>query len=349
MTSCCRLVVVGAALLMMSRPATAQMRFEWETVGNPGNEPDPEHFLHPGAVSYIYRISAHEVTNAQYAAFLNAAALSDPHGLYDYWMGTPYGGILRWGVPGALYYEVVDGRADKPVIGVSFLDAMRFVNWLENGQGNGSTESGTYEIDDGLTEVRKAGAKYFVPSYDEWYKAAYHQPTTQGGDSSGYWPYPQYGYGPPVPGVNANFNMVVGNTVDVGQYAPTFYGLYDMAGNAQEWHESLITPTTRGLIGGSWGHIEHFLRATTVTSSEPQFTDASRGFRVASVYVCPADYNESGDEGDILDFLDFMDDFGTCLNEPGPCGEFGDADVNADTIVDILDFLDFLDAFGQGC
>lgn len=64
--------------------------------------------------------------------------------------------------------------------------------------------------------------------------------------------------------------------------------------------------------------------------------------------ACAADYN-GNDEIDILDFLDFFDDFGTCLNQAGPCGEFGDADVNADTIVDILDFLDFLDVFGQGC
>ncbi len=63
---------------------------------------------------------------------------------------------------------------------------------------------------------------------------------------------------------------------------------------------------------------------------------------------CAADYN--GDTGpDILDFLDFFDDFGSCENQPGPCGSLGNADFNGDTLVDILDFLDFLDAFGTGC
>jgi hypothetical protein len=62
---------------------------------------------------------------------------------------------------------------------------------------------------------------------------------------------------------------------------------------------------------------------------------------------CAADYN--GDtEGDVLDFLDFMDDFGTCENQPAPCGLFG-GDFNGDTFIDVLDFLDFLDAFGVGC
>ncbi len=64
---------------------------------------------------------------------------------------------------------------------------------------------------------------------------------------------------------------------------------------------------------------------------------------------CLADYNGLPDEGDILDFLDFFDDFGSCDQQPGPCGQWGNADVNGDTFVDILDFLDFFDSFGTGC
>lgn len=65
--------------------------------------------------------------------------------------------------------------------------------------------------------------------------------------------------------------------------------------------------------------------------------------------LCLVDYNTYGDEGDIIDFLDFMDDFGSCTNLPSPCGQFGNPDINGDTIVDIVDFLDFIDAFAQGC
>lgn len=64
--------------------------------------------------------------------------------------------------------------------------------------------------------------------------------------------------------------------------------------------------------------------------------------------TCPADYNV--DFGvDVLDFLDFLDDFGSCENQPGPCGALFNADINGDTFVDVLDFLDFFDGFGQGC
>jgi len=63
---------------------------------------------------------------------------------------------------------------------------------------------------------------------------------------------------------------------------------------------------------------------------------------------CPADY--TGDTSqDVLDFLAFMDDFGTCENQPAPCGTQGNPDLNGDTMIDVLDFLDFMDAFGQGC
>lgn len=64
---------------------------------------------------------------------------------------------------------------------------------------------------------------------------------------------------------------------------------------------------------------------------------------------CIADYNGLPEAGDILDFLDFFEDFAACDQLPGPCGTYGDADVNGDTIVDILDFLDFFESFGNGC
>ena len=71
------------------------------------------------------------------------------------------------------------------MIYVSFFDAMRFTNWLHNGQGSGDTESGVYTIGSGTDEVRSASAKYWIPSEDEWYKAAYYDP-----NSGVYYDYP---------------------------------------------------------------------------------------------------------------------------------------------------------------
>src|SRR5688500_12241409 len=75
--------LLGGALYLPVADAHAQaptppvVTFDWVTVGDPGNACDPlgsgRCF---GAVGYTYRIARHEVTNARYAAFLNAKAAS---------------------------------------------------------------------------------------------------------------------------------------------------------------------------------------------------------------------------------------------------------------------------------
>jgi formylglycine-generating enzyme required for sulfatase activity len=81
----------------------------------------------------------------------------------------------------------VIGSPNHPVTHVSWGNAARFTNWLHNGQptsaeGPGTTETGAYALngatsnDDLLAVSRSAGAKWFIPSEDEWYKAAYYDP-----------------------------------------------------------------------------------------------------------------------------------------------------------------------------
>ena len=68
---------------------------------------------------------------------------------------------------------------------------MRFVNWLDNGQPIGlqsasTTETGSYSLiglDAGtqtLAQIkpRRANANYVLPSLNEWYKAAFYNPST---------------------------------------------------------------------------------------------------------------------------------------------------------------------------
>ncbi len=129
------------------------------TIGNPGNPVDT-HFNLGGyvgaSVPYAFRIGATEVTNAQYVAFLNAVAADDRYLLYDTEMAdTPWGGIVPRGAPGSYRYAVKapaygwepDGSDylydNKPVVWVTWLDTVRFANWLHNGQGGpGTTENG---------------------------------------------------------------------------------------------------------------------------------------------------------------------------------------------------------------
>src|SRR5262249_30692306 len=136
-----------------------------------------------GAVSYRYNIGTYEVTNAQYAEFLNAVATSDPNELYRTGMGTvsdgSFGGITRSGSDGSYTYRPIAGRENMPVNYVTFYSAVRFANWMNNGQptgaqSSGTTEGGAYAMADGLGVTRNVAASIFLPNEDEWYKAAYY-------------------------------------------------------------------------------------------------------------------------------------------------------------------------------
>src|SRR4030095_14984791 len=131
------------SLLIASWASAVTM--DWTFVGSPENLADQTGF---GAVSYTYLIGTYEVTNSQYAEFLDAkAASSDPFSLYNTEMGDGlFGGITRTGGSGSYVYSPISGRADMPVNYVSLIDALRFANWLSNGQGSGDTETGAYTL-----------------------------------------------------------------------------------------------------------------------------------------------------------------------------------------------------------
>ena len=96
-------MLAGLAALLAAPPPSAAVTIDWVAIGNPGNAADTPssncYAASCGSVSYSYYISKYEVTNAQYAEFLNAKAASDPLGLYNTSMGSnaTFGGITRSG------------------------------------------------------------------------------------------------------------------------------------------------------------------------------------------------------------------------------------------------------------
>jgi hypothetical protein len=138
-------------------PARA-VTIDMVTVGDAGNVADTTGY---GAVGYEYRIGKYEVTIGQYTEFLNAVAKSDPYGLYATEMAnTPaIAGIDRTGSAGSYIYTVKNpvgvtagqSGANRPITFVSWFDAARFANWMHNGQGTGSTETGAYTLVGGQT------------------------------------------------------------------------------------------------------------------------------------------------------------------------------------------------------
>ncbi len=307
------LILLGVSLLLAPAATATPITIPTVPVGNLGNAADPSTFDLYGSVSYAYRIGTTEVTNSQYAAFLNSKAASDPLALYNTNMGSDArGGITRSGSDGSYTYTTKADMGNKPVNYVSWYDSIRFANWLHNGQGAGGTETGAYTLLGGTAIptfgniTRNVGvATWWLTSEDEWYKAAYHQPAAQGGDSDDYWHFPTASNSLPTiatadsvgdisnPGANvanylfgAGWNSQNGNVTTVGSAGPlseSFYGTSDQGGNVWEWNEAVFGPGYRVVRGGSWANVSLYLRSSIQTSFYEASEYVDVGFRVATV------------------------------------------------------------------
>jgi formylglycine-generating enzyme required for sulfatase activity len=261
----------------------------WVRVADPGNHADEATGL--GAVADTFLIGRYELTNREYARFLNesAAGRLGLHGVAEGPLGVPAGGepaaIRQLGEPGAFRYEVTPGMELMPVIGLRWCDAARLANWLHHGGlPDSDTEQGAYDLADCQpSEVsgvpKRPEARVWIPSRDEWYKAAYYKGA---GTESGYWSFPTGSMSPPsdceadeagigLPGnrLSANFSQRSrwpggvrlaggGCLTAVGSNGPEGpYGTFDMGGNAIELvtiSEDLAAGSAMlGLCGGDAG------------------------------------------------------------------------------------------------
>jgi formylglycine-generating enzyme required for sulfatase activity len=323
--------VVSALFVTTTQAVTVDL----VTVGNPGNPGElsgwgPKHgpICICGAVDYCYRIGKFEITAGQYAEFLNAVAGTDPYELYDPSMDSDEYGcqITREGSDGGYVYNF-RGRpsgseadwVNRPVNYVSWGDAVRFTNWLHNGQPRGRltgdpvldadlTEDGSYWLHGAMSRQallavrRRPDATWVVPTEDEWYKAAFHK---NDGPTGNYYDYatgsdtcPSNDYRPWAedPGNNATYwnrpyDYTLGSPywrTEVGTHtnSESPYGTFDQNGNVWEWTEAIQCDHDphRSIRGGSCCRFDaYFLSASY---SGQQYPDNNRywlGFRVALV------------------------------------------------------------------
>jgi formylglycine-generating enzyme required for sulfatase activity len=244
--------------------------FQFVTVGSPGNPAyhtaNPNDFVNGrGGVDYTYRIGQYEVTTAQWTAFYNAA-FDRPTNDRIPFVATP----LQWGAasttpntPGGMRWTVLAGHEMWAVGGISWRTAAIFCNWVCNGAHENAPRSeflsGAYDVStfgyngsiftDQLAHT--PGAPYYIPTWDEWLKAAHWSPGNP--NNNGWYTYSNgsdspYVYGPPGVGqANAGFFSPNPFSIPLGSYGTTSpWGLFDVAGATQEWME-----TVRTLSGGS--------------------------------------------------------------------------------------------------
>src|SRR5215468_11229594 len=301
--SCARLGLLVSLLIASSASAVT---VAWTAIANSGNAADTQVMVDGtsgyGAVSYAYWIGSYEVTNAQYVEFLNAKAQSDPLELYHWEMApsepAPYSGsIIQSGSLGNYTYSVAPGRENVPVNDVTFFNVLRFVNWKNNGQGDADTETGSYTLLGGTptpsnatTVTRNPGAGIVLAIENEWYKAAYYDPST-----ASYFDYPTASNtlpactAPTAAPNSANCDpgpgFAVPSLVPGGSYpgSPSPYGTFDQGGNVFEWNESAITDLSRGMRGGSNIDSAIALHAAGRNSASADSTVFFLGFRLAYV------------------------------------------------------------------
>ena len=316
-------VGVASSLLSPIPVAAASVTLDTVLVGDAGNAADP--LTGYGAVTQEFRMGTYEVTIAQYVTFLNVVAKVPRNdvmaGLYKEEMADP----KSEEDPGALIQRTGSGTkadpyrysastsaawpnaAERPVAWVTWFDAARFANWMHHGQGQAGTETGAYTLVDFQESgplSRNLDAKFWIPSEDEWVKAAYYDPTKLG--SNKYWTFPtrtdkpprfaQVADTPPAPA--ANFQNVykgsdAGVLTPVGSYSgsSSHYGTFDQGGSLWEWTEAAYPSATAGpnriVRGGSWGPgitplMKTVRRDYGPMVSEPFYYDDDAGFRIAT-------------------------------------------------------------------
>jgi formylglycine-generating enzyme len=259
-------------------------------------------------------------------------ATTDTYSLYNTSMATDanVAGISQAGSSGSYAYSVINNGGDssnRPITYVSWWDAARFSNWMANGQPTGAqssttTENGAYNVNGatsgsapGKNETNpntSAAPTFYIPTENEWYKAAYYSPVKGGVGSPGYYEYAtqsdsdpgnvvgsaanQVNYRPG--GVfsvtqSASYSSSQNYLTDVGAFSGSgsFYGTFDQSGNVFQWNDLdglASSGSSRGLRGGSWNiDSPFFLSSSDSLSSGPSLENLNIGFRLASPVAVP--------------------------------------------------------------
>jgi hypothetical protein len=254
---------------------------------------------------------------------------------------------------------VIDpSAANWPAIPVTFWGALRFANWMHNGQGSSDVQNGAYTLEgnsfpsNAQTVMRNSAAKFFVPTEDEWYKAAYYD-----GETGTWYDYPEAtnsetscALPSPLAGT-ANCDFSVGGPSDVGAYTAEsgLYGIFDMGGNALEWTETISSFGQREARGGSWSKgVDFNASSFTYDGLHTTAQEPSVGFRIGRRTCSDTGPDTDGDTiGDCMD---------NCIDVPNPsqddtdgdmCGNVCDASFDNDGTVGFGDFGAMTASFGK--
>jgi len=263
--------------------STNTFTIEFVDIGNVGNSADTTGF---GAVPYEYRMGKYEITQ-------DAITKATASGMANVTAGA-------W-----------TNNHNQPAANITWYEAAAFANWLNTSTGktaaynltftNGDWSmelwSGGNEWTEGGTNLyRNKNAYYFLPSENEWYKAAYYNAA-----GTNYFLYPTASSTAPTAvasGTNAGSAVYGGGAVFepaavtlAGGLSP--YGTMGQGGNVWEWSESAfdgsntLSSEGRAFRGGAYFNNVDLLRSSNRDGAGPADYSNGIGFRVASVDATP--------------------------------------------------------------
>ena len=191
-----------------------------------------------------FRLGRSPVTNREYKIFVDAAGAAPP----PFWAEQSF------------------ADPEKPVVGVSWHEALAYCEWLSSA----------------------SGLRFRLPTEAEWERAA------RGGAEG-----QKYPWGGALPDAGAGIDPAHGGPPRVGLYRPNGFGLYDMCASVHEWCSDFYAAdyyraspernppggpsgARKSSRGGSWRHRVRFSRCAARSSLDPSFHYADYGFRVAA-------------------------------------------------------------------
>ncbi len=258
---------------------TNQFTMDFVPVGDAGNQADTNN---RGAVSYPYRISSLEVSEAQIE---KARANGLAHVTSGAWAADQPAAFIHWFEAAAFVNFLNQLGGFAPAYNIAWSEASQ--TWTM-APWDATLAWGAY----GENRFRHRDSRYFLPSEDEWFKAAYYK---GGGTNAGFWAYPTAeGSAPAAVASGTNASTAVfgvqsapAAVAQSGGLSPS--GTRGQGGNVAEWLESAWDGTNnqvaeaRATRGGDWFGAAAELAAATREINSPYYESDMLGFRVASV------------------------------------------------------------------